>query len=39
MFREIVMPWVRETVVPVLWVLAFGAFLGAVVMTNVLASR
>jgi len=39
MFREIVVPWLRETVVPVFWVLTFGAFLGAVLTTNVLASR
>lgn len=39
MVRQIVVPWLRETVVPVLWVLAFGAFFGAVVMTNALASR
>ncbi|SKL82151.1 Uncharacterised protein [Mycobacteroides abscessus subsp. massiliense] len=39
MFREIVAPWLRETLVPVFWVLAFGAFLGAVVMTNALTSR
>lgn len=39
MFRETVVPWLRETLVPVLWVLTFGVFFGSVLMTNVLASR
>lgn len=39
MFRETVVPWLRETLAPVLWMLVFGAFFGAVLMTSALVSR
>lgn len=30
---------IREVVVPLIWMLAFGAFIGAVLMASVMATR